>query len=101
MNSAVVQPRHGLTNNGAVVIARPNSHALAFRFAVLSTFDRERDDATAIHAAFCHAPTATTDGRGIVLTRYTRPEADLQPLIDRLRLTMPAQPLPKITATMR
>jgi hypothetical protein len=40
-----------------------------------------------------HLP--TTDGRQIVLTRYTQPEPELQLLIDRLRLTLPAQPPPK------
>ncbi len=44
-----------------------------------------------------HLP--TTDGREIVLTRYTQPEPELQLLIDRLRLTLPAQPPPKITAS--
>ena len=43
-----------------------------------------------------HLP--TTDGREIVLTRYTQPEPELQLLIDRLKLTLPAQPQPKITA---
>ena len=38
------------------------------------------------------------DGREIVLTRYTQPEPELQLLIDRLMLTLPAQPPPKITA---
>ena len=42
-----------------------------------------------------HLP--TTDGREIVLTRYTQPEPELQLLIDRLRLILPAQPPPKIT----
>jgi hypothetical protein len=40
-----------------------------------------------------HLP--TTDGRQIVLTRYTQPEPELQLLIDRLKLTLPAQPPPK------
>ena len=40
----------------------------------------------------------TTDGRELLLTRYTQPEADLQLLIERLKLTLPAQPPPKITA---
>jgi hypothetical protein len=44
-----------------------------------------------------HLP--TTDGREIVLTRYTQPEPELQLLIDRLRLTLPPQPPPKITAS--
>jgi len=40
----------------------------------------------------------TTDGREIVLTRYTEPEPDLRLLLERLRLELPAQPPPKITA---
>ena len=40
----------------------------------------------------------TTDGREIVLTRYTHPEPELQLLIDRLRLRLPAQPPPRICA---
>ena len=42
-----------------------------------------------------HLP--TTDGREVVLTRYTQPEKDLQILLDQLKLTLPAQPPPKIT----
>jgi hypothetical protein len=44
-----------------------------------------------------HLP--TTDGREIVLTRYTEPERDLRLLVDRLNLALPAQPPPKIAAT--
>src|ERR1700675_2844776 len=40
----------------------------------------------------------TTDGREIVLTRYTQPEPELQLLINQLKLTLPSQPPPKITA---
>lgn len=40
----------------------------------------------------------TTDGRTITLTRYTEPEADLKLLLERLRLDLPTQPPPKITA---
>src|SRR3990170_1536182 len=40
----------------------------------------------------------TTDQRELCLTRYTQPEPDLKLLIDRLKLTLPAQPPPKITA---
>jgi transposase len=40
----------------------------------------------------------TTDGRTITLTRYTEPEAELRLLLDKLRLDLPAQPPPKITA---
>jgi hypothetical protein len=43
-----------------------------------------------------HLP--TTDGREIVLTRYTQPEPELQLLINQLKLTLPSQPPPKITA---
>lgn len=43
-----------------------------------------------------HLP--TTDGREIVLTRYTQPEADQQLLLKKLRLELPEQPPPKITA---
>ena len=40
----------------------------------------------------------TSDGRELALTRYTQPEPDLKLLIERLKLTLPAQPPPKITA---
>lgn len=40
----------------------------------------------------------TSDGRELALTRYTQPEPDLKLLIERLQLTLPAQPPPKITA---
>jgi len=40
----------------------------------------------------------TTDGRTITLTRHTEPEPELKLLLERLRLELPAQPPPKITA---
>ena len=43
-----------------------------------------------------HLP--TTDGRELVLTRYTEPEPELSLLLKKLRLELPAQPPPKITA---
>ena len=43
-----------------------------------------------------HIP--TTDGRELVLTRYTEPERELKLLLERLDLELPAQPPPKITA---
>lgn len=43
-----------------------------------------------------HLP--TDDGRTVVLSRYTQPEQELQMLIDALRLQLPEQPPPKITA---
>ena len=43
-----------------------------------------------------HIP--TTDGRELLLTRYTQPEPELTLLLERLHLELPAQPPPKITA---
>ena len=40
----------------------------------------------------------TTDGRELSLTRYTQPEPELKLLLRKLKLTLPAQPPPKITA---
>jgi len=43
-----------------------------------------------------HIP--TTDGRTLLLSRYTQPEPELQLLLARLKLELPAQPPPRITA---
>ncbi len=43
-----------------------------------------------------HVP--TTDGRELQLTRYSEPEPELKLLLDKLKLKLPAQPSPKITA---
>ncbi len=43
-----------------------------------------------------HVP--TTDGRELLLSRYTQPEPELKLLLQRLKLTLPAQPPPKISA---
>ena len=43
-----------------------------------------------------HLP--TTDGREVVLTRYTQPEKDLLLLLDQLKLKLPEQAPPKIQA---
>jgi transposase len=40
----------------------------------------------------------TTDGREVLLTRYTQPEQELELLLQQLKLSLPAQPPPKITA---
>jgi Transposase DDE domain len=45
-----------------------------------------------------HIP--TTDGRQLQLTRYTQPEPELTLLLNRLRLELPNQPPPKITAAV-
>ena len=44
-----------------------------------------------------HLP--TSDGREIIMSRYTQPEKELQLLLDQLKLTLPQQPPPRITAT--
>jgi hypothetical protein len=43
-----------------------------------------------------HLP--TTDGRTLVLSRVTQPDNDCRLLLDRLRLQLPAQPPPRISA---
>lgn len=40
----------------------------------------------------------TTDGREVILTRYTQPEPEQRLLLEQLKLTLPEQPPPKITA---
>jgi hypothetical protein len=43
-----------------------------------------------------HLP--TTDGRRIVLSRYTQPEQDVKLLLAQLGLELPAQPRPRVLA---
>jgi len=43
----------------------------------------------------------TTDGRQLILSRYTQPEKDQLLLLRQLRLTLPDQPRPKITGPQR
>jgi hypothetical protein len=43
-----------------------------------------------------HLP--TIDGRELILTRYTQPEPELRLLLDKLKLALPAQLPPKISA---
>ena len=40
----------------------------------------------------------TTDGRAVILSRYTEPEADQAILLRRLKMSLPAQPPPRVTA---
>lgn len=42
-----------------------------------------------------HLP--TTDGREVILTRYTQPEPDQRLVLEQLKLTLPEQPPPRIT----
>ncbi len=67
---------------------RPHASGLSAR-SVLDKF-------AAVQMLDVHIP--TTDGRELVLTRYTEPERELKLLLERLNLELPAQPPPKITA---
>jgi hypothetical protein len=40
----------------------------------------------------------TTDGRTLILSRYTELNADQKLLVNQLNLTLPPQPPPRITA---
>jgi len=42
-----------------------------------------------------HVP--TTDGRELVMTRTTQQQLEVQLLLEKLKLQLPAQPPPKIT----
>ena len=43
-----------------------------------------------------HLP--TTDGRKVILSRYTQPEPELRMLLRQLRMSLPDQPPPRVTA---
>jgi hypothetical protein len=43
-----------------------------------------------------HLP--TTDGRRVIMSRYTQPEPELKILLKQLRLSLPNQPPPRVTA---
>jgi hypothetical protein len=68
-------------------------HSLAPGLTVRSVLEKF----AALQMIDVHLP--TTDGRKIILTRTTQPEPELKLLLDKLKLELPAQPLPKITAT--
>jgi hypothetical protein len=53
------------------------------------------DRAAAVQMIDVHVP--TTDGRELLLTRYTQSEPELKLLLEKLKLELPAQPPPKIT----
>jgi len=67
-------------------------HALAPGLTARSALEKF----AAVQMIDVHLP--TTDGREILLTRYTHPETELQLLISQLKLTLPAQPPPTITS---
>ena len=43
----------------------------------------------------------TTDGRVLTLPRHTEPEPEVELLLERLKLTLPPQPKPRITAAQK
>jgi len=43
-----------------------------------------------------HLP--TTDNRKLILSRYTQPDTDCRLLLQKLKLTLPDQPPPKISS---
>jgi len=53
----------------------------------------------AIQMVDVHLP--TTDGRTLVLTRYTEPEPEQQLLLKRLQLRLPEQPPPRISSDLQ
>lgn len=55
------------------------------------------DKLAAIQMLDVHFP--TTDGRTLILSRYTQPTPEQQLILERLKLTLPPQPPPRITAT--
>src|SRR5205814_227698 len=72
--------------------ARSVPHALAPGLTPRSVLEKF----AAMQMIDVHLP--TTDGRELVLTRYTEPEPELSLLLEKLKLELPAQPPPKITA---
>lgn len=65
---------------------KPSANGLTSR-SVLELFDQ-------IQMVDVHLP--TTDGRTILLQRYTEPSPEVQLLLDRLGMCLPNQPLPRI-----
>jgi transposase len=49
----------------------------------------------AVQMVDVHLP--TTDGRHVILPRYTQPEKELQVLLERLKIILPEQPPPRIS----
>ena len=54
------------------------------------------DKFAAIQMLDVHFP--TTDGRTLILSRYTHPEPDHKILLQQLKLTLPAQPPPRLSS---
>jgi len=67
-------------------------HALAPGLTARSALEKF----AAVQMIDVHLPTA--DGRELLLTRYTQPEPELLLLLKQMKLTLPPQPPPKISA---
>lgn len=67
-------------------------HALASGLTARAALEK----LSAISMIDVHLP--TTDGRTLQLSRYTQPEKETQILLEKLKLELPSQPPPKITA---
>ena len=65
-------------------------HALAPGLTARSALEKF----AAVQMIDVHLP--TTDGRELLLTRYTQPEPELRLLIQQLKLQLPPQPPPRI-----
>ncbi len=65
-------------------------HALAPGLTARSALEKF----AAVQMIDVHLP--TTDGRELLLTRYTQPEPELRLLIQQLKLQLPSQPPPRI-----
>jgi len=70
-------------------------HALAPGLTARSALEKF----AAVQMIDVHLP--TTDGRQLLLTRYTQPEPELQLLIQQLKLELPPQPSPRIATVPR
>jgi hypothetical protein len=68
-------------------------HALAPGLTARSALEKF----AAVQMIDVHLP--TTDGREIILTRYTHPEPELQLLLSQLNLHLPQQPPPRISTS--
>ena len=70
-------------------------HALAPGLTARSALEKF----AAVQMIDVHLP--TTDGRELLLTRYTQPEPELRLLIQQLKLQLPPQPPPRIATSQR
>jgi hypothetical protein len=68
-------------------------HALAPGLTARSALEKF----AAVQMIDVHLP--TTDGRELLLTRYTQPEPELRLLVQQLKLDLPPQPPPRITTS--